>query len=111
MRSQVEMWVILIGLAVVTSITRGFFLLMGTRVSLPETVQRALRYAPAGALVAIVMPEILLMKSALGTHQWEIANPHTWGGLAAVITFVMARSMVLTILIGMVVFTLVRLLF
>jgi branched-subunit amino acid transport protein len=79
MRGQVEIWFILVGLAVVTGLTRGFFLLLGTRVELPESVQRALRYAPAGALVAIVMPEMLVIKGA-ASHSLSyvtLSQPHT----------------------------------
>jgi branched-subunit amino acid transport protein len=92
----------------VTSLTRGFFLLLGARVELPEAVQRALRYAPAGALVAIVMPEVLVVKSAAGLYEWQMTNPQTWGGVAAIITFMFARSMILTIVFGMLVYSAVR---
>jgi branched-subunit amino acid transport protein len=108
MRGQVEIWFILVGLAVVTGLTRGFFLLLGTRVELPESVQRALRYAPAGALVAIVMPEMLVIKGAAGVYEWQMGNPQTWGGVAAIITFIFARSMILTIVLGMIVYSAVR---
>jgi branched-subunit amino acid transport protein len=108
MRSTGEMWLILIGLAIVTSVTRGFFLLLGARIELPETVQRALRYAPAGALVAIVIPELLVVKSAVGAYEWQWSNPQTWGGIAAIVTFLVARSMVLTIVLGMIVYSLAR---
>jgi branched-subunit amino acid transport protein len=93
---------------VVTGLTRGFFLLLGARVEIPEGVQRALRYAPAGALVAIVMPEMLVMKEAAGVYEWQMSNPQTWGGVAAIITFFFARSMILTIVFGMMVFSAVR---
>jgi len=80
---------------------------MGARVELPEAVQRAIRYAPAAALVAIVVPEIFLLKtSSVATFDWE--NPHLWGGLAAISSFLLTRSMVLTIVLGMVGFTCAR---
>ena len=105
--STLEIWVSILGLMVITFLTRGFFLLMGARVELPEAVQRAIRYAPAAALVAIVVPEIFLLKtSSVATFDWE--NPHLWGGLAAISSFLLTRSMVLTIVLGMVGFTCAR---
>ena len=53
---------ILIGLA--TTLPRASFIVLGNRVSLPSVVQRALRYAPAAALAAIVAPGGILPKSS-----------------------------------------------
>jgi branched-subunit amino acid transport protein len=105
--STLEVWISILGLMVITFLTRGFFLLMGTRVELPDAVQRAIRYAPAAALVAIVVPEIFLLKSGVvATFEWK--NPHLWGGLVAISSFLLTRSMVLTIILGMVGFTCAR---
>jgi branched-subunit amino acid transport protein len=105
--STLEIWVAILGLMVITFLTRGFFLLMGARVELPEAVQRAIRYAPAAALVAIVVPEIFLLKTgSAAAFDWK--NPHLWGGLAAISSFLLTRSMVLTIVLGMVGFTCAR---
>jgi branched-subunit amino acid transport protein len=54
------------------------------------------------------MPEMLVMKGAAGVYEWQLSNPQTWGGVAAIITFLFARSMILTIVFGMVVFSAVR---
>ena len=105
--TTLEIWISILGLMVVTFLTRGFFLLMGTRVELPDNVQRALRYAPAAALVAIVAPEIFLLKSGVvAAFEWK--NPHLIGGLAAIAVFLTTRSMVLTIILGMLGFTFAR---
>jgi len=50
---------ILIGLA--TTLPRGSFIVLGSRVKLPAVVHHALRYAPAAALAAIVAPDVLLV--------------------------------------------------
>lgn len=50
---------ILIGLA--TTLPRASFIVLGSRVVVPSLVQRALRYAPAAALAAIVVPDVLLV--------------------------------------------------
>jgi hypothetical protein len=49
----------LIGLA--TTLPRASFIVLGNRVVLPSVVQRALRYAPAAALAAIVVPDVLVV--------------------------------------------------
>lgn len=105
--STLEIWISILGLMLITFLTRGFFLLMGTRVELPDAFQRAIRYAPAAALVAIVVPEIFLFKTGvIATFEWK--NPHFWGGLIAVSGFLLTRSMVLTIIFGMAGFTCAR---
>lgn len=102
--SSSEIWLTIIGLAIVTLISRGFLLLFGARVELPRAVVSALRYAPAAALVAIVAPEIFLTNGTWSTY----SSPHLWGGLAAIATFFITRGMVATIVVGMLVFTAVR---
>ena len=49
-----------LGLAVVTVLTRGFFLLSERDLTLPPWAMQGLRYAPLAALVAVIAPEIVL---------------------------------------------------
>ena len=42
------------GLAVVTVVTRGFFLLSDREIELPPWAVQGLRYAPIAALVAVI---------------------------------------------------------
>jgi branched-subunit amino acid transport protein len=53
------------GLAVVTALTRGFFLLPERELTLPPWAVQGLRYAPLAALVAVIAPEIVLTDGAL----------------------------------------------
>ena len=53
------------GLAAVTVLTRGFFLLSDREFALPPWATRGLRYAPLAALVAVIAPEIALTDGAL----------------------------------------------
>lgn len=48
------------GLALVTLVTRAFFLIPEREVPLPSWLRKGLRYAPLAALTAIVVPEVLL---------------------------------------------------
>ena len=104
--SSFEVWAVILGLTVITFITRGFFLLVGERMELSETLQNALRYAPAAALVAIIGPEMFF---AQGSSELEINSPYLWGGIFSILAFWLSRSMLLTIILGMVAFTAIRL--
>ena len=97
-----EIWIVIIGLALITYLTRGFFLLLGTRVELSPTIQKSLRYAPAAALVAVIVPEIFFPP---GSMELEFNNPQLWGGIASIVGFLATKSMVLTIVLGMIVYT------
>lgn len=55
----------ILGMAVVTVVTRGFFLLSGREWPLPHWAVQGLRYAPLAALAAVIAPEILLTDGAL----------------------------------------------
>jgi branched-subunit amino acid transport protein len=107
MRSDVQAWLMIVGLGATTVLCRSFFLLFGTRLSIPERVQRALRYAPLGALIAILIPEMLLVPISGGGYTWSLSNPKLWGGGVAIVSFIISRSMMLTITTGMGVFLLV----
>ena len=61
------------GLAVVTVITRGFFLFSERELELPAWAVQGLRYAPLAALVAVIAPEILLTDGAL-ISTWQDAR-------------------------------------
>ena len=104
MRGQLEVWCMIVGLGATTLLCRSFFLLFGTSLTIPVEVQRALRYAPLGALIAILIPEMLVLQIPGGGYTWTLFNPKLWGGVAAIICFVYSRSMMLTISVGMAVF-------
>lgn len=55
----------IVGLAAVTVLTRGFFLLADRKLELPPWAMQGLRYAPIAALVAVISPEIVLTDGAL----------------------------------------------
>jgi branched-subunit amino acid transport protein len=63
----------ILGMAVVTVVTRGFFLLSEREWRLPASLLRGLRYAPLAALAAIIAPEVLLTNGSLLNH-WQDAR-------------------------------------
>ncbi len=94
------------GLTVATVMTRGSFFMLPARYALPAQIERALRYAPACALTAIVAQGVLTKN-----HEpyLSIHNFQWWALLAAAAVFIKTRNMVLTISVGMAVFTALRL--
>ncbi|MFC3107236.1 AzlD domain-containing protein [Undibacterium arcticum] len=103
--SNVDVWISSILLAVAAILTRGSFFLLGD-VKLPAKIQHALRYAPAAAMAAIVMPDLLMSGNNLNL---AIANPKLWAALGAVLFFKTTRHLLGTIIIGMALYTVLRL--
>jgi branched-subunit amino acid transport protein len=68
--TAIEAAVAIVGLALLTVLTRAFFLLPDRDLPLPGWLQQGLRYAPLAALVAVVAPEVVLTQGQLiGTWQ------------------------------------------
>ena len=105
--SDLEIWLVIIGLTLITILMRSSFLMLGDHFPLPERVQHGLRYAPVCALVALVTPELFVMQGAFNV---SLANPKLIAGLAAAIITLTTRSMIAAMAIGMLVFTAFRLL-
>lgn len=103
--SNVEIWLVIIGLTLVTILMRSSFLMLGDYVPLPERVQHGLRYAPVCALVALITPELFLTQ---GAFDLSITNPKLVGGLTAAAITLTTRSMMASMAIGMLVFTVIR---
>lgn len=104
--TNMEIWLVIIGVALLTVLTRSSFLLLGDRVSLPERVQHGLRYAPVCALMALITPE---MFTTGGAFDVSLSNPKLIAGIAASAITLATRKMIAAILIGMLVFSLLRL--
>lgn len=105
--SSLEIWIAILGLTLVTLVTRCLFLVLGDRVALPERVQHALRYAPACALVALIAPELLLQQGALAVTP---DNAKLVAGVVAAVAILVTRSVIATMALGFVIFTTLRML-
>lgn len=95
--SALEVWLTIAGLTAVTFVTRNFFLAFGDALRLPPRVQHALRYAPACALAALVVPEVLLQQ---GTPALDLGNDRLLAALAAGAVMLATRSMLATMAAG-----------
>lgn len=97
----------IVGLAVVTVLTRASFFMLPARVQLPPVVERALRYAPACALVAIIVPSVL---APSGDVSIAVDNYRMWAVAAGTAVFLRFRNMLTLMVVVMGVFTALRLL-
>ena len=104
--SALEIWLVIIGMTVVTVLTRSLFLAMGNRMTLPTRLQHALRFAPAAALIAIVLPDLLWNH---GHFDASWTNPRLMAGIVATAFYVVTRRMLGMVVVGMAVFTVLRL--
>jgi len=97
---------VILGLALVTVLARGFFLISGRAWSLPHWAQRGLQYAPIAALAAVVVPEVVTVQGHL-VDTWQDAR--LYSAAAGALAFFWRRDVLITILIGMSVFLPLRL--
>ena len=108
--SAADIWLTIGLLALATVLTRSsFFMLASAR--MPARLQQALRYAPAAALAAIVLPDLVLNGGATATAaaiDWT--NPRLLAGAGATLFFLATRHLLGTIVVGMVLFTALRML-
>ncbi|MGL6110217.1 MAG: AzlD domain-containing protein [Rubrivivax sp.] len=57
--SSLELWVLIALLALLTLVSRSFFVLLPRRWQPRGRIEQALRYAPLAALLAITVPEVV----------------------------------------------------
>lgn len=91
-----SLWLVFILIGLATTLPRASFIVLGNRVVLPSLVQRALRYAPAAALAAIVVPDVLLVSG-----EFAPLNPKLAAALAAIAAAMLWRNPWLPFIGGM----------
>ncbi|HVK33797.1 MAG TPA: AzlD domain-containing protein [Burkholderiaceae bacterium] len=89
--------VAILGLALITIVTRGFFLYPERELPMPAWLQQGLRYAPLAALVAVVAPEIFMTQGRLISTWMDARLPAV---LAATAYFYWRRDILGTIIAG-----------
>ena len=72
------LWLVLLGMALVTFALRSAFLLLPPGVEMPALFRRALRYVPAAVLTAIWAPEVLVQNEQLPAGAVAIAVAWRW---------------------------------
>jgi branched-subunit amino acid transport protein len=86
-----------VGLAAITVVTRGFFLIAERELTLPPWALNGLRYAPLAAVVAVIAPEIVLTDGRL-IATW--ADARLFAVLAGTAYFWWKRAILGTIVSG-----------
>ena len=91
----------IIGMALVTVVTRSFFFISSKPWSLPAWAERGLHYAPIAALAAVIVPEMVM------THGQLIAtfkDARLYAVAIGLAWFYWRRGMLGTIVVGMAVY-------
>ena len=105
--NQTDFWTlgVIMGLAVVTVVTRSFFFLSSKPWHLPHWAQRGLQYAPIAALSAVVLPEVVMVQGQL-VSTWQDARLFSAAAGAAYYfaTAGKGQAVLGTIVVGMVVY-------
>jgi len=96
--SDLELWITLVGMSLITFALRYFPLAMLERFSLPPNLQQALYYVPAATLAGLVFPALLTPGG-----QWAIGldNERLLAGIAAALMAWHFKNFLLTLLVGM----------
>ena len=89
-------WPILIAIGLATTLPRASFIVLGNRVVLPPVLQRALRYAPAAALAAIVAPDLVVFQGSIAP-----ANPKLVAMIVVVLVAARWKNPWLPFIVGM----------
>lgn len=106
MMSTTEGVIAVVGLTVITIVTRGFFFLTEREVPIPAWLRQGLRYAPLAAMAAVVVPEVVMLQGQL-ISTWQDAR--LFAAAAGAAWFWWRRGILGTILVGMAVLLPLRL--
>ena len=100
-----EAVIAILGLAVITVGTRGFFLFPERELPMPAWLKQGLRYAPLAALAAVVAPEVVMTQGHLIT---TLKEARVLATLLATGYFFWRRGILGTIVIGTLVMVALR---
>ena len=92
---------VILGLACVTVLARGFFFISSRPWRLPHWAERGLQYAPIAALAAVVLPEVVMSQGQL-IATWQAAR--LYAAAAGAAAYIWRRDVLITILAGMAVY-------
>ena len=106
MNDTLMTWIAIVGVSLTTIATRGSFVVFGSRLQLHAKIEKAMRFAPAAALGALVLPALVLRH---GHIDFSLANQRLIAAFIAALVMWRFKSMIWTILVGMGIATLLRL--
>lgn len=96
--SEMYVYSAILLLTVCSVLTRAGYMVFGDYLPLPDGVRRALRYAPAAALTAILVPDLMPWKPDTG----PAFDLRLVAAIVSILVFLRFRSAVLVIVVGMV---------
>ena len=96
--SIMSIWLVIIIAGLLTFGIRLSFIYLHGKVSMPETLQRALRFVPPAVFTAIFLPELLITDGMLNI---TLGNGRLIAGTLAIVVAWRTRNVILTILVGM----------
>ena len=91
----------ILGMALVTFGVRYPILALVGKIQLPESILSALKFVPPAVLSAIILPEVLISN---GDFQLNFNNSELVASLAAGLIAWRTKNLLLTIVLGMLVF-------
>lgn len=91
----------IIGMTLITIVTRAFFFLSNKPLHLPTWVRSGMQYAPIAALAAVIVPELVMVQGDV-IDTWKDAR--LFGAAAGIAGFYWRRSVLGTIIAGMAVY-------
>lgn len=105
--SDAQLWLVLLGMGIITFLLRFSLLGLSNRWRLPPLFERALRFVPPAVLAALVAPALFYRQ---GTLDLSPSNDRLLAGVLAALIAWRTKNILLTILSGMVGLWLLRLL-
>lgn len=101
--NDTTLWTVvtILGMTVMTVLTRCFFFISSKPWTLPAWAQRGLHYAPIAALAAVIVPEIVMSQGHLVTT-WKDAR--LFAAAFGAVWFYWRKGVLGTILAGMAVY-------
>jgi len=94
-------WLLFLALAAGTFALRFSFIYLFGRMDMPDWLRRALRFAPASVLAALVFPALTFPN---GAFDLSLKNVHLLAGFGGALVAWRTKNVLWTIIVGMVLF-------
>ncbi|MDW7673259.1 MAG: AzlD domain-containing protein [Bacillota bacterium] len=93
-----EIFILILGMGLVTYLTRvGAFLVMGNR-EMPEKVKVFLKYIPVAMLTAIIVPELVMPQGEVALN---LSNHYLLAGVGAIAIAYFTKNVIYTVVVGL----------
>lgn len=94
-------FIAVLGLVLITIITRAFFMIPERELPMPDWLRRGLKYAPLAALAAVMAPEVVMSQGALIQTLEDARLPAV---VCSAVYYFWRRDILGTIVVGMAVY-------